>query len=491
MERAQVLGWPAERVQVIDADQGCSGQDGRRLGFQALVAEVSLGRVGVILAYEASRLARSNADWYALLDLAALRHTLIADPDGVYDPCSYNDRLLLGLRGMLSEAELHLLRLRMEAGRLRQIERGEYRQQLPTGLVRLPDGRVVKDPDLQVQHTLDLIFALFAEVGSCQKVLRRFRDMGVRVPRRQTGGADAGAILWKAPSEAVIYEILHNPAYAGAFVYGRRAAPPERSIEQRDRRHRQAMDQWPTIHYNVYPGSISWETFMANQSRLADNANHYRQYTRGAARSGAALLVGIAVCGRCGRQLHIEYKTHPRYVCSALGKEYGASICLHVDAPSIDEAVVAAFFAALAPAELDLLEEVLAHQRAEQERWAQHHADQVRRATYEAHLAQRQYQAVDPDNRLVAAELERRWELALRALEEAQEAEHHFQATPGVTPALDPVVREELTAMGQYLPELWSRGQLTLEHQKSLLRSLIRRTILTRPQPDEVDATVV
>jgi len=491
VERAQVLGWPAERVHIIDADQGCSGQDGTRPGFHALVAEVSLGRVGVILAYEASRLARSNADWYALLDLAALRHTLIADPDGVYDPCIYNDRLLLGLRGMMSEAELHLLRLRMEAGRLRQIERGDYRQQLPTGLVRLSDGRVVKDPDLQVQHTLDLIFALFAELGSCQKVLRRFRDMGVRVPRRQTGGADAGVILWKAPSEAVIYEILHNPAYAGAFVYGRRAAHPDRSPDQRERRQRHAVDQWPTIHYNVYPGYISWETFMANQARLADNANHYRQYTRGAARSGTALLVGIAVCGRCGRQLHVEYKTHPRYVCSALGKEYGGSICLHVDAPSIDEAVVAAFFEALAPAELDLLEEVLAHQRAEQERWAQHHADQVRRATYDAHLAQRQYQAVDPDNRLVAAELERRWELALRALEEAQEAERHFQATQGVTPTLDPMVREQLTAVGKYLPALWSRGQLTLEHQKALLRSLIRRIILIRPQPDEVDATVV
>jgi DNA invertase Pin-like site-specific DNA recombinase len=491
VERAQALGWPAERVHIIDADQGCSGQDGTRPGFQALVAEVSLGRVGVILAYEASRLARSNADWYALLDLAALRHTLIADPDGVYDPCSYNDRLLLGLRGMMSEAELHLLRLRMEAGRLRQIERGDYRQQLPTGLVRLPDGRVVKDPDLQVQHSLELIFALFAELGSCQKVLRRLRDQGVRLPRRQTGGADAGATLWKVPSEAVIYETLHNPAYAGAFVYGRRAAHPDRTPDQRERRQRHAVDQWQTIHYNVYPAYICWETFMANHAHLADNANHYRQYTRGAARSGSALLVGIAVCGRCGRQLHVEYKTHPRYVCSALGKEYGASICLHVDAPSIDDAVVATFFEALAPAELDLLEEVLAHQRAEQDRWAQHHADHVRRATYEAHLAQRQYQAVDPDNRLVAAELERRWELALRAQAEAQEAERHFQAGLDAVPALDPVVREQLRAVGQHLPEFWASGQVTPEQQKALLRSLIRRIILTRPQPDEVDAKVV
>jgi Recombinase/Recombinase zinc beta ribbon domain len=391
----------------------------------------------------------------------------------------------------MSEAELHLLGLRLRAGRLRQIERGDYRQHLPTGLVRLPDGRVVKDPDLQVQHTLQLLFALFAELGSCQKVLRRLRDQGIHLPRRQTGGADAGATLWKAPSEAVIYEILHNPAYAGAFVSGRRAAPAERSLQQRDRRQRQAVDQWHTIHYQVYPAYISWETFMANQARLADNANHSRQYTRGAARSGSALLVGIAVCGRCGRQLHVEYKAHPRYVCSALGKEYGVSICLHVDAPSIDSAVVAAFFEALAPAELDLLEEVVAQERVEQERWARHYAEQVRRATYEAHLAQRQYQAVDPDNRLVAAELERRWELALRALEEAQEAERHFQATQGLTAALDPAVREQLTAVGHYLPELWSSGQLTLEHQKALLRSLIRRIILTRPQPDEIDAKVV
>jgi DNA invertase Pin-like site-specific DNA recombinase len=490
-ERAVALGWPAERVRVIDADLGQSGQDSQRRGFQELVAEVSLGRVGVILAYEASRLARSNADWYALLDLAAVRGTLIADSEGVYDPRSYNDRLLLGLRGMLSEAELHLLRLRMEAGRRRQIERGDYRQQLPTGLVRLPDGRVVKDPDLQVQRTLELIFALFAELGSCQKVLRCLRDKGVRVPRRQTGGPEAGAILWKRPSEAVIYETLHNPAYAGAFVYGRRAAPPDRAPEQREQRQRQTMDEWGMIHYNAYPAYITWETSMANQARLTDNANHYRQYTRGAARSGSALLVGIVVCGRCGRQLHVEDKKHPRYVCSALGKEYGASICLQVDGPSIDEAVVAAFFSALAPAERDLLEEALAQARADQERWKVHHAQQVQRAAYEARLAQRQYQAVDPDNRLVAAELERRWEGALRALAEAQEAQQHFQATQRAPEELDPALRTQLTDLSTHLPQLWASGRLTAEQQKELLRSLIRRIILTRPKPDEVEAKVV
>jgi hypothetical protein len=229
---------------------------------------------------------------------------------------------------------------------------------------------------------------------------------------------------------------------------------------------------------------------MANQARLTDNANHYRQYTRGAPRSGSAVLVGIVVCGRCGRQVHVEYKKHPRYVCSALGKEYGASICLHVDAPSIDEAVVAAFFSALAPAELDLLEEALAQSRAEQERWNAHHVQQVQRASYEARLAQRQYQAVDPDNRLVAAELERRWEIALRALVEAQEAQQHFQATQPV-PELDPTLRTQLADLSTHLPQLWASGRLTAAQQKELLRSLIRRIILTRPRPDEVEAKVV
>jgi DNA invertase Pin-like site-specific DNA recombinase len=243
VERAIALGWAAERVQVIDADLGQSGQDGRRLGFRELVAEVSLGRFGVILAYEASRLARNNADWYALLDLAALRGTLLADTEGVYDPRNHNDRLLLGLRGMLSEAELHLLQLRLAAGRQlrlaagrqlrlaagrqRQIERGAYRQHEPTGLVRLEDGRVVKDPDLQSQRTIALVVSRFAELGSCQKVLRRWRDDGLRLPRRQTSGPQAGTLVWKPPTEGALYAILHNPAYAGAFVYGRLRRHPD------------------------------------------------------------------------------------------------------------------------------------------------------------------------------------------------------------------------------------------------------------------------
>src|SRR5215510_12055938 len=421
-QRALDLGWPSTRIQVIDTDLGHSGQDGQRPGFQELVAAVSLGRVGLIVAYEASRLARNNTDWYTLLDIATVVGTLLADTEGVYDPRQYNDRLLLGLRGLLSEAELHVLRLRMDAGRQRQIERGTYRQTLPTGLVRLENGQVVKDPDRQIQHTLELIFARFATLGSCHKVLRSLRDDGVLVPRRQLAGGQGGHVQWRKPTPASLGAILHNPAYAGAFVYGRKALHPQRRPGQR-RRAQRPMEDWHSMHQNIYPAYISWEQFLTNQARLADNASTFARRARGAPREGAALLAGLVVCGRCGYQMHVVYKPRQRYACTALAAAYGAATCLHVDGAHLEAAVVEAFFAALAPAELDLLEEVLAIQRTDHARLAQHYADHVAHAEYEARLAERQYRAVDPDNRLVAAELEHHWELALQAVEDARSEE--------------------------------------------------------------------
>ena len=489
VERAIALGWPPERVHIIDADLGQSGQDSQRPGFQELVAAVSLGRVGLILAYEASRLARNNADWYTLLDLATGVGALLADTEGVYDPQSYNDRLLLGLRGMFSEAELHVLRLRMDAGRQRQIERGTYRQHLPTGLVRLEDGRVVKDPDLQVQRTIDLVFARFTALGSCQKVMRSLRDDGLLVPRRQRGGLHAGQLLWKKPTAAALSEILHNPAYAGAFAYGQDGPHPDRRPGQL-RRVRRPLAEWTALHHDVYPSYLTWEQFMANQGRLADNASAFARRARGAPRDGGALLAGLVVCGRCGYQMRVAYKPRRRYTCTALAAAYGAATCLHIDGARLDAAVVAAFFAALMPAELDLLDEVLAAQRADHARLARQYADQVTRAEYEARLAERQYRAVDPDNRLVAAEVERRWELALRAVGEARAAAERFAAQPPA-PSLDPALQEQLRDLGRSLPALWASGRLTPPQQQELLRSLIRRVIVTRPEPDTVEAKVV
>ena len=283
---------------------------------------------------------------------------------------------------------------------------------------------------------------------------------------------------------------MHNPAYAGAFAYGRRGAIAERLPGQPTRQRRRNIDAWTALHRDAYAAYISWEEYVANQERLADNAARYVLRTRGAAREGVGLLLGLVVCGKCGRQMHVEYKTHHHYVCSALAKELGASICLYLDGPSVDAVVVGAFFEAVRPAELALLEEVLAGLRADRERLTQQYADRVKRAEYEARLAERQYQAVDPDNRLVASELERRWEVALRALEEAREAAERFGTSQPV-PTLDPALRTQMADLSTHLPALSASGRLTAAHQKELLRSLVRRVILTRPQLDQVEAKVI
>jgi DNA invertase Pin-like site-specific DNA recombinase len=490
VQRALALGWIPERVQVIDADLGQFGQDGSRSGFRELVADVSLGRVGIVFAYEASRLARNNTDWYALLDLATVVGTLIADADGIYDPRNYNDRMLLGLRGIFSEAELPLLHLRLAAGRMRQVERGTYRHNLPTGLVRLADGRVAKDPDQQVQRTIALVFERFLQLGTCQKVLRSFRDDGLLLPRRQTSGLHAGQLLWKKPSEAALDAIIGNPADAGAFVYGRRGPHPSARPGHRSRVLRRSPEEWTAVHQGASPQFISWEQFVANQERLGDNASRYAARARGAPREGRALLPGLAVCGHCGHPMRVVDKARYRYVCNALNEADREGQCLSLEGAAIDAAVVEAFFAAIAPAELDLLEEVLAAQHADRQRLAQQYADRVKRAEYEARLAQRQYDAIDPDNRLVAAELERRWELALRGLAEAREAAERFAQSPP-PPGLDPTLRAQLSDLGRQLPDLWESERLTLAQKKELLRSLIRRAILDRPTPDTIAVKVV
>ncbi len=495
-ERATGLGWAKERVQVIDSDLGLSARDSvARSGFKELVAAVSLGHVGIIFGYEVSRLARNNSDWYHLLDLAAVFNTLIADYDGIYDPRLYNDRLLLGLKGTMSEAELHLLRLRMEAGRLRQIEQGQYRQLLPTGLVRLDEGSVVKEPDEQVCHTIELVLAKFEALGSCRQVLLDLRQAQVLLPRRQTNGPQVGEILWKQPTYAAIYSIVTNPAYAGAFAHGRTQVDPTRRQPGRKDTGivRKPMEEWVHLQQDVYPAYITWAQYQANQARLRQNATRFQEQierAQGASRRGVALLQGLAICGYCGHRLQVAYKPTHRYMCKELAHELGEPMCASFHGPPIDQVVIEAFFAAIEPAQLDVLEAVLAEQAAEQVRLQQQWQERLKRAEYEVGLAQRRYNQVDPDNRLVAAELERQWEEKLHQLQSTREAHERFQHA-SAAPAIAPELREQFRQLSKTLPNLWHTDQLTNAHKKELLRSLIAQVVLRRAEGNIVEARIV
>ena len=493
-ERARSLGWSETRIRIIDCDLGKSGQDSlQRAGFNELLADVALGQVGIVFGYEVSRLARNNGDWYRLLDLAAVFGTLIADSDGIYDPRLYNDRLLLGLKGTLSEAELHLLRLRLQAGRLSKVRSGHYRQCLPTGLVWLDNETVVKDPDEQVQHVLDLVFVKFTELGSCYGVFRYLHREEILLPRRAKG-AGQSPIGWKQASITAVQDILTNPAYAGAFVYGRERSDPTRRTAKHSAtpRVKRLPDTWLYVRHDAYPAYISWEQYLADQVRIEANGTRYmekRQQAAGAIREGPGLLQGLAICGHCGRRMYTNYKPNVRYSC-AQQRQREQRMCCSVHGPTADSAVIEAFFEALRPAQLDLLAETLAAQRGEQERLAQQWQDQLRRATYEAQLAERQYQAVDPDNRLVASTLERRWEEKLQQRQRVQDSYQQFmQASPPST--LPPDLCAQFRRISETLPELWSAGRITHAQQKELLRSLISNVILTRVVADRVEVKIV
>ncbi|MCC7360344.1 MAG: recombinase family protein [Anaerolineales bacterium] len=494
-QRAVELGWPAERVRVIDSDLGRSGSEAAgRTGFQELVTEMSLGQVGIVFGYEVSRLARNNQDWYRLLDLAAVFGTLIADSDGVYDPRQYNDRLLLGLKGTMSEAELHLLRQRLEAGRLNQVKRGAYRQTLPTGYVRLPDGTVVKDPDDQVRHVLELMFSKFEELGSAGKVIRYLRQNKILLPRRQSAGPHAHELLWKVASESAVTEMLGNPAYAGAFAYGRRQGDATLRHPGRPAtgNRRKALADWVHLQLDAYPAYITWDQFLANQERIRQNGLRFteqRQRAQGIVRDGPGLLQGLVVCGQCGHHMQTVYKHTPRYMCRGLVRTAEVKCeCTSVRAPVADDVVVQAFFEAIQPSQLDALEAFLAQQKADRGQLERHWQEQLRRAQYEAQLAQRQYDTVDPANRLVAAELERRWEAKLDQLRQTEEDQRHFLQTPAPDP-LPPALREIFRELHRRLPDLWP--QLSPAQKKELLRSLIQHVIIRRPVPDQVEVRIV
>jgi DNA invertase Pin-like site-specific DNA recombinase len=494
--RAQSLGWHPERIAVFDGDLGQSATGiHERDDFKALAAEIALGHVGAVFGWQVSRLARNNAEWYQLLDLAALFGTLIGDTDGLYDPRLYNDRLLLGLKGTMSEAEHYLLRQRLTAGRLSKVQRGEYVQRLPTGLVRLADHRVIKDPDQQIQHVIALVFSTFEGLGSCYRVMRYCQQHDILVPRRLRGGEAPSDIRWRRPSEDIMSSILTNPAYAGAFVYGRRTSDPQRSLSGRrtPATVRRPLEEWQCVIQDTYPAYISWAQYLANQERLRENAQHYRAQMdrrRGAPREGAALLQGLITCGMCGYRMHVAYRPRSRYTCEAMTRTGTAPRCVHLEGPPIEAFVVQAFFDAMAPAQLEALDEVLAQRQRDHQRLQTYYQQQVTQARFNADLARRRYEHVAPAYRLAAAELERDWEDTLRALRQAEEAAARFAQEP-TEPTLSPELREQLRNLSQSLPALWSSVQLSHTQRKALLRSLISQVIVKRTAADRVEVKII
>src|SRR2546426_1990188 len=414
-EHARDLGWPEERIEVVETDLGRSAQStAGRDGYKALLAEVALGQVGIVLSYESTRLSRNCTDWYPLLDLCAYNQCLIADRDGVYDAATPNGRLLLGMKGIVSAIELHTLRGRLMAGVQQKAQRGDLALALPAGLLR-HDGVVVKDPDRAVQHAIGLVFQTLLERRSASQVVRLFRDQGLRLPRRHRHCET----VWRTPTVAAVMAILRHPAYAGTFVYGktRMQVQPGRG---RPHQRRLPLAEWKVIVHDRYPAYVPWETFVRMQAILDENyAAYAHNQRRGVPRQGAALLQGIVYCGRCGHKMTVQYKGGNQYLCHYLRSQAHAPVCQRLPADPVDQQVVAAFFDALAPAELDLYAQALAQRQQQQAALDEAQRYSVQRLEYAAEPARRRYEQVDPTYRLVAAGLERRGGAALQALQGA------------------------------------------------------------------------
>ena len=488
-QRACELGWHEATIEVIDADLGLSGAAAEhRRGFKELIARVTLGEVGIVLSSEVTRLARNCSDWYPLLDLCGYRACLIADRDGVYDPGSLNGRLLLGLKGTMSEVELHLLRGRLTAGLLSKAARGELGLALPAGLERDADGRVTKDPDREVQDRIALVFTTFLEQGSVSRVMKSFKSRQLTVPRR----GRFGEVAWRAPTTGMLGGILKNPAYAGAFVYGRTRSCHRHYANGKLVTTRCPRSEWQIVVQGKYPAYLDWDSFERIQAMLRDNyAEYVRNKTRGVPRDGAALLQGIVWCGQCGHKMVVQYQAGNRYVCNHLHATRGEPVCQHLPADPIDAEVVAAFFAAVTPAELEAWAQ--AHDARRQAEAALDRAGrlQVERLRYQAALAERQFHRIDPDNRLVAAELERRWELALRELRQAEDALARHRAARAKPEALSAEDRARFLTLGPQLPALWRQPDMTRERKKALLRSLIDKVVLRRMAADRISIRIV
>lgn len=480
VERAVALGWPASRVLVIDEDLGhsASGVDARP-GFQRLVSEVGLDHVGIVLGIEMSRLARTGREWHQLLELCALSGALLADPDGVYDPVDHNDRLLLGLKGTISEAELHLIKQRMWSGRLAKARRGELVVALPVGYVRRPSGEAVLDPDEQVQAVVRLVFDLFDRLGTINAVLCYLADNNIQLGVRLREGPERGELQWRRPSRAGVQNMLRHPAYAGIYAYGRSRIDPRRRQAGRPYtgRVRTEREDWYVYLPGLLPAYISAERYERNMQRM--DANRTRAESIGVVRDGPALLAGLVACGRCGKKMSVRYqrgaggKLHPAYVCGSDKTTFATGQCQQLAGDCVDEHVTALLLAAMAPAAVEVslaaAEQVQAQRAQVDQIWRQ----RLERAEFAVDRARRQYQLAEPENRLVVRQLEKDWETAMGERQRLQEEYDRFLAVRPRT--LSVAEREQIRALAADVPGIWHAPTTSDADRKQLIRHLVEK----------------
>jgi DNA invertase Pin-like site-specific DNA recombinase len=491
-DRAVALGWPRAAVEVIDEDQGHSGSSAEgRSGFQRLLTEVSSDRVGLILGLEMSRLARSCKDWHALLELCAIYRTLLADADGLYDPSHYNDRLLLGLKGTMSEAELHILKSRLQQGMWNKAQRGEVLNHAPLGYVRTPGDDFAIDPDEQVQAVVRLIFAQFARRGSVNGLLRWLVRNDVKLPVRPHFGANRGELEWRRPNREALLNLLHHPIYAGAYRWGHREMDPRKKVPGKPSTGRtfKAYDQCRVLIRDRFPAYVDWEEFERNQQKLRDNSALGKLLA--APRHGPSVLAGLLVCGRCGHRMLLGYMnvaTHKaiRYRCQRDAIDYGGEKCQSLSGAALESFVVERLLQAVSPASLELSLAAGADIERERKQLDDYWQQRLTRSRYEAEQARRQYAAVDPEHRLVARELERRWDESLRA-NEALHAEYDRFARD-CPRQLSPCEREQIRALAENVPALWHAASTTPQDRQTIARLLLEQVLVTvEGNTDRVD----
>jgi DNA invertase Pin-like site-specific DNA recombinase len=480
-DKALALGWTPPTVRTLDRDLGVSGaQSAGREDFKTLVADVSMGQVGAVFALEVSRLARSNLDWHRLLELCALTDTLVIDADGCYDPADFNDGLLLGLKGTMAQAELHFLRGRLLGGKLNKAQKGELRHPLPVGFDYDDQNRIVMDPDDEIRGAVALAFHVFLETGSAYAVVQRFAQRSLRFPKRAYGGAWDGKLVWGNLTHSRVLGLLKNPCYAGTYTFGRYQYRRQITTQGEVSKHTQrvAMSEWRVNLPAHHEGYITWEEFLANQDRLAKNrTNAGAPILNGPAREGLALLQGLMLCGTCGHALTVRYRgnggLYPVYLCSGQRRDARATRdCMVLRCDLLDAAIATKVLQALKPAELELalatLQELEMRDQAVFRQWQM----RLERAEYEAALAERRYEEVDPAQRLVASTLERRWNEALMGLEELKKQYADFEQKKARVAT--PEQKAKVLALAESLPRLWHASTTEARDRKRMLRLLIK-----------------